>query len=148
MGRTHDNLMFTMRLLFRFFCPLPISSSYLIMLTDLADNQSGLFTGTQTTDFSHTSQNRVYDEHERAAIDIFKKEYMEATTPTGRRVIAQLKIFPALFNYWESIGDIIDEKERKKRSKVCIFFVAGGKYYREYISLGVTCLALEYMEDK
>ena len=38
------------------------------------------------------NQHRVYDEHERAAIDIFKDKYMEATTSAGRKTSPSSKI--------------------------------------------------------
>lgn len=65
-----------------------------------------------------TQHIRVYDEHERGAIDPFKKEYLDATTPSTRKTVAQLKIFPALFQYWESIGKKINDAKRKELSKV------------------------------
>lgn len=42
---------------------------------------------------------RVYNQQERAAIDPFKDDYLNATTPAARKAIAQVHIFPALFNY-------------------------------------------------
>jgi hypothetical protein len=65
---------------------------------------------------------RVYNEQERAAIDVFKDQYMEATSPGGRKTIAQVHVFPALFNYWASIGTVIDEKQKELRSLVCLIF--------------------------
>lgn len=90
------------------------------MSTDLTDNLSQPRMGSDISDnpSGQQIQNRVYDQYERAAIDVFKNEYLEATTPAARKMLAQLKIFPALFNYWESIGVIINEEKRKLLSKV------------------------------
>ena len=48
--------------------------------------------------------NRIYTAQERAAIDPFKTQYMEATSPAAQKIIAQVHILPALFNYWVSIN--------------------------------------------
>ena len=64
------------------------------------------------------NQHRVYNEQERASIDVFKNKYMEATTAAARKSIAQLEIFPALFNYWKSIGKVFSTEEIKMRSNV------------------------------
>ena len=63
---------------------------------------------------------RVYNEQERAAIDVFKTTYMESTSPAGRRAIAQLNIFPALFNHWKSSGKVYNKKETRMKSDVCL----------------------------
>jgi hypothetical protein len=62
---------------------------------------------------------RVYNAQERAAIDPFKTEYLAATTPAARKTIAQVHILPALFNYWTSIGQVIDDNEMRGRAVVC-----------------------------
>lgn len=85
----------------------------MLMSSDIAINLPGPLTGQQA---------RVYDEHERAVIDPFKSEYMDATTPAARKLVAQLQIFPAIFHYWESIGEKINDEERQELSKVyCTF---------------------------
>jgi hypothetical protein len=56
---------------------------------------------------------RVFNEHERAAIDPFKSAYMEANTPAARKSIAETDILPALFAYWRSIGEQVDSDARK-----------------------------------
>ena len=69
---------------------------------------------------------RVYDAQERAAIDPFKKDYLAATSPAGRKIVAQLHILPALFNYWASKGQVIDDNEKRIRTdvscRVCLHF--------------------------
>jgi hypothetical protein len=61
---------------------------------------------------------RIYNAQERAAIDVFKNQYLEATSPAARKTIAQAHIFPALFNYWISVGKVIDDKEMNLRTVV------------------------------
>ncbi|KAF8799628.1 hypothetical protein BYT27DRAFT_7263714 [Phlegmacium glaucopus] len=77
------------------------------MSANLTHNQSGhrLCPLTQT-----------YNTQERAAIDVFKDQYLEATSPATRKTIAQLHIFPALFNYWGTIGEVIDDREMELRT--------------------------------
>jgi len=62
--------------------------------------------------------NRIYTAQERAAIDPFKAQYMEAISPAARKIIAQVHILPALFNYWVSIGQVMDQKEMQIRTGV------------------------------
>lgn len=87
------------------------------MTPEITQSLSGLLSFPKDTQIPFGQLSRVYNKHERAAIDIYKIEYMEATTPAARKTICQLKIFPALFNYWESIGDVIDDEEKVSRSK-------------------------------
>jgi hypothetical protein len=61
---------------------------------------------------------RVYNTQERAAINPFKTEYLNATTPAARKTIAQVYIFPALFNYWAGIGEAIREDQMRARTEV------------------------------
>ncbi|KAF8811080.1 hypothetical protein BYT27DRAFT_7253210 [Phlegmacium glaucopus] len=60
---------------------------------------------------------RVYNTQERAAINPFKTEYLNATTPAARKTIAQVYIFPTLFNYWAGIGEAIREDQMRARTK-------------------------------
>jgi len=62
--------------------------------------------------------NRIYTAQERAAIDPFKAQYMEATSPAAQKIIAQVHILPALFNYWVSIGQVMDQKKMQIRMGV------------------------------
>jgi hypothetical protein len=61
---------------------------------------------------------RMYNAEERAVIDPFKSEYLNATTPAERKSIAQLQIFLKLFNHWHDNGEKFSEDEMKKRSGV------------------------------
>lgn len=68
---------------------------------------------------SNDEVHRVFNEQERAAIDEFKPLYMEATSPAGRLALAKAEIFPALFNYWKTLGRIYNDEETDLKSKVC-----------------------------
>ena len=61
---------------------------------------------------------RSYNKNERELMDKFKEEYMKTTTPAERKMIAQVRIFPALFTYWSSIGVDLSTKEMDRRSDV------------------------------
>ena len=63
-------------------------------------------------------ENRVYNRHEREKINPFKSDYMKTTNPAERKALAQAQIFPALFNYWSSIGIDLNPEEHNKRSEV------------------------------
>lgn len=66
---------------------------------------------------------RVYNQEERTVIDQYKTQYMEATSPAARKDIAQMQIFPSLFNHWARIGEVIDPDEHKLRSNVCSIYL-------------------------
>ena len=61
---------------------------------------------------------RVYNAQERAVINPFKDDFLNAATLAARKAIAQVHIFPALFNYWDSIGITLNDVEMEARSKV------------------------------
>jgi len=61
---------------------------------------------------------RVYNAQERLCIDPYKAEYMNTTTPTQRKILAQEQIFPVLFTYWEKRGDDLNTTEEAKRTNV------------------------------
>jgi len=86
------------------------------MSTDITDNE----------DFS-LNQHRVYNKQERAAIDVFKDKYMKATTPEARKTIAQLHIFPALFNHWKNIGKVYNKKKTRMKSDVSFLTISNIK---------------------
>ncbi len=66
---------------------------------------------------------RAYNAQERAAIDPFKDNYLSATSAAARKVIAQNLIFPALWNHWASIGQVLDDAETRLRTEViCIHY--------------------------
>lgn len=90
---------------------------------------------------------RVYDEHELAAIHTFKDKYLEATTPAERKTIAQIDIFPGLFNYWKSIGKVYKKKETRMRSEVCVLLLNIYNKFYKVISLETSVLATQHMES-
>jgi hypothetical protein len=61
----------------------------------------------------------AYSEDERRVMDKFKTAYMLTETPSERKTIAQVDIFPALFNFWSSKGIDLNTKEKNKRTEVC-----------------------------
>jgi hypothetical protein len=61
---------------------------------------------------------RVYTDEERAIINPFKVDYYNAKTAKDRKILAQLHIFPALFNYWDNIGEEISRDDKKNRAEV------------------------------
>lgn len=65
---------------------------------------------------------RIYNAQEQSVIDPFRSQYMDATSPTARKTIAKVHIFSALFNYWSSIGQVIDDIGMNLRSTVCFVF--------------------------
>jgi hypothetical protein len=65
-----------------------------------------------------TVRRRAYNEDERLVINKFKEDYMKSTSPAERKTIAQVKIFPAIFEYWSSIGVDLNPAEQDKRSQV------------------------------
>ena len=82
------------------------------------DIPQGLISFSNDTQHKFGQIRRVYDKQERAVINLFKNEYMEATSPSARKLVCQLNIFPALFNYWETIGVVLDDDEKVSRGKV------------------------------
>lgn len=63
-----------------------------------------------------------YSSEERAVIDVYKKEYLEATSAAARKHIAQTQIFPDLFNYWAQ-KEMVDPDDTQTRAKVFIFSI-------------------------
>jgi hypothetical protein len=61
---------------------------------------------------------RVYKDDERHCIDPYKTEYLNATTPTARKLIVQAKILPDLFEHWARIGQEVPNDKMAKRRDV------------------------------
>jgi hypothetical protein len=66
---------------------------------------------------------RVYNKLEREVIDQYKERYMMTTTPSQRKNIAKGEMFPKLFNYWSSLGQVISQEDQNRRSDVCKNFL-------------------------
>ena len=65
----------------------------------------------------------LYSPEERAIIDVHKEEYLNAASALEKKQLAQNKIFPAIFNYWERKG--LDLSDRQLRMKVCMIGIGG-----------------------
>lgn len=95
--------------LFPLFISLFLTSySQRLMSDDITDNV-----------FQPITRRRVFTEQERAAVYVFKKRYMEAPNAKGRKDIAVLHIYPALFNHWKSLGKVYNAEQTKYKSEVC-----------------------------
>ncbi|KIM34658.1 hypothetical protein M413DRAFT_33125, partial [Hebeloma cylindrosporum] len=46
----------------------------------------------------------VFTPAERAVINVYKSDYLNAATPEQRKQVAQSKVLPAIFNYWTEQG--------------------------------------------
>lgn len=61
---------------------------------------------------------QVYNSQEWNVIDPFKSQYMDTTSPAARKTIARIHIFPALFNYWSGVGQVINDSTMKLQATV------------------------------
>ena len=62
-----------------------------------------------------------YNAQELVVIRPFKDEYLAAEPASAQKIIAQTKICPALFNYWEEIDHgIRGEEETQEAIDVCL----------------------------
>lgn len=80
------------------------------------------------TPVQDSNRNCQYNAQELAVINPFKEEYFSADTPVQRKTIAQTLIYPALFNYWESIGKGVrgdDNMTREIQVSVLNIFLDG-----------------------
>ena len=66
----------------------------------------------------------LYSTEECAVIDIYEQEYLSAASPADRRRLAQMKILPAIFNYWGQKG--IDITDPTPQTKVCACSISIG----------------------
>jgi hypothetical protein len=90
---------------------------------------------TDITDYAEACPtHRVYSEDEHTLIDKFKDKYMQACSSTERRTIAQLEMFPALFNYWKDIGKIYNKDETRRKSNVRLLI----PMFQIFLSLSLT----------
>jgi hypothetical protein len=60
----------------------------------------------------------VYNKGEHEIIDKYKERYFSAKSPSERKSLAQLEMFPALFDYWKKKGIVTDKKDTKIRAMV------------------------------
>lgn len=85
-------------------------------MTDIAQNFLSFTDVTDNPD--EDNPNSVYSKSERKVIDKYKEAYLAATSSAERRAIAQLQMFPDLFNFWKSKGKIYDKKDTRTKSNV------------------------------
>lgn len=62
---------------------------------------------------------RVFSEDEHKVLYEYREKYMAATSPTERKAIAKIEMFPALFNHWRERGISFNTKETVIKTKVC-----------------------------
>jgi hypothetical protein len=65
------------------------------------------------------TSHRVYSKEEHQVIDQYKDKYLAANSSTERKNIAQLEMFPDLFNYWKSQGIVYDNEKTRTKANVC-----------------------------
>jgi hypothetical protein len=65
----------------------------------------------------------VYNQGELEVINRFKEQYMSANSSGLRKQIAQVEMFPALFNYWKGKGEVYEYKELRIKSNVGALFL-------------------------
>src|ERR1700678_3547561 len=63
-------------------------------------------------------KSHVYSKEERLLIDKYREKYQAATSPSQRKMIAKLEIFPELFNYWKGKGKVCNNEETERKTKV------------------------------
>lgn len=89
------------------------------MTTDITDYHDLLrFEDEEDETPQGATPHRVYSEEEHKVIDKYREKYMAATSPTERKTIAELEMFPELFNYWRESGLIFNKKETLVKTKV------------------------------
>ena len=89
------------------------------MTTDISDNHVEFnFVSGLSDDENLQKKNHVYSKEERLLIDKYREKYQAATSPSQRKMIAKLKIFPELFNYWKGKGKVYNNEETERKTKV------------------------------
>jgi len=83
--------------------------------------ESSIIMSSQDIPFAFGKRPKAYDEGEREAIDKYKVQYMQTTSPSERKALAQGKIFPDLFNVWADRGIVLDATEKNMREEVSEF---------------------------
>jgi hypothetical protein len=76
---------------------------------------------TQDIPFAFGKRPKAYDEGERVSIDKYKVQYMQTTSPSERKALAQGKIFPDLFNLWADRGVVMNPTDKNMREEVSDF---------------------------
>ena len=121
--QTNEKHVFAMRhkTTFLVYPLLLITHSHQVMTIDIQENFN--FDGFFYSDNGHNAnseERRVYTDKEREVIEKFKEKYLAATSASQRRNIAQLEMFPDLFNHWSSQGIVYNKAETRRKSNVGI----------------------------
>jgi hypothetical protein len=77
-----------------------------------------LFSSDFNLEEDDTERDSVYSDEEQKVINKHKDKYLSATSPSQRKSIAQLEMFPDLFNYWKAKGIIYDKMDTRIKSNV------------------------------
>jgi hypothetical protein len=116
--------------------------------TDLPDNLDFniLFQHRITINPDVEKRHEVYNEGELGIINGFKDLYLSANSAGLRKQIAQVQMFPALFNYWKKIGEIYKNHEITIKSNVRAYMLC---FLRKlmYICTGILNLDTKHMEN-
>jgi hypothetical protein len=88
------------------------------MSTDITEDIDfqALFSSDLTDNGTST---RKYSKDDHVIIDAYKDRYMAAKTAYERTKLAQLDMFPALFNHWKENGIIYDKRDLLIKGNVC-----------------------------
>jgi hypothetical protein len=67
--------------------------------------------------------NCLYSPEERKVIEVYKEEYRSQTNRKNRFQTYQTKILPAIYTYWQEIGNLPETIEKsRERAKVLTIF--------------------------
>ena len=94
----------------------------MIDLTDYHDWEF-LLSSDVTDNAKDASKYRVYSDSDHVIIDKYKDIYMAATSSTQRKNLAQLKMFPELFNHWKSQGKVYEKDKLLLKAKVSLLSI-------------------------
>jgi hypothetical protein len=64
------------------------------------------------------NSHKVYNDGELEVINSFKDQYMAALSSAQRKHIAQVEMFPKLFNYWKEQGFVYESIDLRIKSNV------------------------------
>jgi len=88
------------------------------MLTDITADIDFNLLFSSDFNLEEDDTDSVYSDEELKVINKHKEKYLNATSPSQRKSIAQLEMFPDLFNYWKENGIIYDKKDTRIKSNV------------------------------
>jgi hypothetical protein len=90
------------------------------MTTDISDPTefADLFAFDYLDNPDEENPHGAYNKGEHDVIDKYKDRYLSATSASQRRSLAQIQIFPELFNYWKEKGFVYDKREAQIKANV------------------------------